>query len=65
MTSRMDALLAALDRQGFKSRQSLQGSWFFTRNGDTTVVREPQTPREWIDLLYVLRSAGLIYPDED
>ncbi|WP_461071257.1 hypothetical protein [Streptomyces pseudoechinosporeus] len=62
----MDVLLAALDRQGFKSRQSLHGSWFFARNGTTiTVGQEPQTTGEWIDLISTLRGAGLVFPEGD
>ncbi|MGW4732649.1 hypothetical protein ACWEQC_26335 [Streptomyces shenzhenensis] len=62
----MGALLAAMDRQGFKSRQSLQGAWFFSRNGTMiTVGHEPETTGEWIDLISTLRGAGLVFPDED
>ncbi|MFI6358305.1 hypothetical protein ACIBJF_38130 [Streptomyces sp. NPDC050743] len=66
MTSRLDVLLAALDRQGFKSRQTRQGAWFFSRNGTTIMVgREPETPGKWIVLISELRGAGFVFPEED
>ncbi|KUN35706.1 hypothetical protein AQJ30_23720 [Streptomyces longwoodensis] len=65
MANRMEVLLAALDRQGFESRQSLQGSWFFSRNGTMiTIGHEPDGTGEWIDLISALRGAGLVFPDE-
>ncbi|MFC8919527.1 hypothetical protein ACFT5C_27580 [Streptomyces sp. NPDC057116] len=61
----MDALLEALDRQGFKSWQSQQGSWFFSREGTTIMGGpEPETAGRWIDLISTLRGAGLVFPDE-
>lgn len=66
MTDRMDVLLAALDRQGFKSQQSAQGSWRFSRNGTAVLAGpEPETSGQWIDLIVQLRRAGLVFPDED
>ncbi|MEU0036112.1 hypothetical protein [Streptomyces sp. NPDC006333] len=66
MTDRMGVLLAALDRQGFKSQQSAQGSWRFTRDGTAVLWGpEPETAGQWLDLIAELRSAGLVFPDED
>ncbi|MFF8457663.1 hypothetical protein ACF06T_24355 [Streptomyces albidoflavus] len=66
MANRMDVLLAALDRQGFKSWQGLEGSWFFSRDGNvTTIDHEPGSAGEWLDLVSTLRDMGLVLPYED
>jgi hypothetical protein len=52
MADRMDALLAALDRQGFRSWQADSGMWMFSRGYVTiTFHRTPVT-------------AGLDFPEE-
>ncbi|WP_329127543.1 hypothetical protein [Streptomyces sp. NBC_01465] len=66
MTDRMGALLAALDAQGFKSRQTRSGMWMFSRDG--TMITYHYTPEsfgEWLDLIKMLNGAGLVFPPED
>ncbi|TGN72326.1 hypothetical protein E5083_29995 [Streptomyces bauhiniae] len=66
MTDRMGALLAALDTQGFKSRQTGSGMWMFSRGGTMiTYYRTPETPGEWLDLIKLLNGAGLAFPPGD
>ncbi|MEU4110908.1 hypothetical protein [Streptomyces sp. NPDC027717] len=66
MTDRMDALLAALDAQGFKSGQTDSGMWMFSRGGTmVTYYRTPEIFGEWLDLIKLLNGAGLVFPPED
>ncbi|MCC9307703.1 hypothetical protein LN042_11445 [Kitasatospora sp. RB6PN24] len=65
MADRMDQLLIALDHQGFKSWQADSGMWVFSRGMVTiTFHRTPITAGEWLDLVNVLRGAGLVFPEE-
>ena len=65
MADRMDSLLAALDRQGFKTWQADSGMWMFSHGYVTiTFHRTPVTAGEWLDLISVLRGAGLVFPEE-
>ncbi|WP_371648056.1 MULTISPECIES: hypothetical protein [unclassified Streptomyces] len=62
----MDALLAALEAQGFKSRQTGSGMWMFSRGGTMiTAYRTPETFGEWLDLINLLSGAGLVLPAKD
>ncbi|MHC3475472.1 hypothetical protein ACYF6T_43360 [Streptomyces sp. 7R007] len=62
----MGALLAALDAQGFKSRQTGSGMWMFSRGGTTiTYYRTPESFGEWQDLIKLLNGAGLVFPPRD
>lgn len=63
MADRMRALLAALDAQGFKSRQTGSGMWMFSRGGTmVTYSHTPETSGEWLDLIRLLNRAGLVFP---
>lgn len=65
MADRMDALIAAAERQDFKVFQADSGLWIFSR-GIVTVTchRTPLTAGEWLDLIRTLRGAGLLFPEE-
>jgi hypothetical protein len=65
MADRMDQLLEAAERQGFKAWQADSGMWIFSRGYVTiTFHRTPVTAGEWVDLIAVLRGAGLVFPEE-
>lgn len=66
MTDRMDQILTACDRQGFKSLQADSGMWMFSRGYITvTFHHSPVTTGEWMDLIRALRGAGLEFPEGD
>jgi len=61
---RMDQILAAAVRQGFKVWQGRYGAWYFKRGIVTvTFARTPQSGREWVGFLNTLRGAGLEFPE--
>jgi hypothetical protein len=65
MADRMDQLLAAAERQDFKVWQADSGMWMFSRGYVTvTFHRTPLTAGEWVDLINVLRGAGLQFPED-
>ena len=63
MADRMDQLIAAAVRQGFKVWQTERGVWYFRRDPITvTSARTPRSGREWVQLIGALRGAGLDFP---
>lgn len=63
---RMDILVAAAVRQGFRVWQTRTGAWVFQTGGTTVSHREtPRSGREWVTLLGSLRGAGLVFPEEE
>ncbi|MEU8378859.1 hypothetical protein [Streptosporangium sp. NPDC048865] len=63
MADRMDQLLAASVRQGFKVWQNERGVWFFRKGVITvTAARTPSEAREWVTLIGALKGAGLQFP---
>lgn len=63
MADRMDQLIAAAVRQGFKVWQNERGVWFFRKEPITvTYACTPREAREWVTLIGALRGAGLDFP---
>ena len=63
MADRMDQIIAAAVRQGFKVWQNERGVWFFRRAPITvTYAGTPQDAREWMRLINSLKGAGLDFP---
>ncbi|GHE32026.1 hypothetical protein GCM10017673_38500 [Streptosporangium violaceochromogenes] len=66
MADRMDRLIAAAVRQGFKVWQNGRGVWFFRRGLVTvTAAHTPTEGNEWVTLIGALRGAGLTFPPGD
>jgi hypothetical protein len=62
---RMDRLVAEAVRCGFRVWQTKEAGWMFQRGDVTLTVREtPGTVVEWMWLIGVLRSAGLVFPPD-
>lgn len=64
MADRMDQLIAAAVRQGFKVWQTNRGAWVFAK-GSLSVI-EASTPTaavQWVRLIGALRGVGLIFPE--
>jgi hypothetical protein len=63
MGDRMDQLVTAAVRQGWKCWQTERGVWVFSKSGITlTATRTPETAGEWMRLVNALRGAGLTFP---
>ncbi|GAT07683.1 hypothetical protein H7I77_09965 [Mycolicibacterium novocastrense] len=66
MADRMDQLVAAAVRQGFKVWQTKRGAWVFAK-GSLSVI-EASTPTravQWVRLIGALRGVGLVFPEEN
>lgn len=64
MPDRMDALIVAAVKQGFKVTQTRTGTWIFSKGIQTLIFRHsPRTPREWMYMINTLRGAGLRFPE--
>lgn len=64
MADRMDQLIAAAVRQGFKVWQTKRGAWVFAR-GSLSVIEAstPSTAVQWVRLIAALRALGLVFPE--
>jgi hypothetical protein len=64
MADRMDQLIAAAVRQGFKVWQTKRGAWVFAKASLTvTESATPTTAIQWVRLIGALRGVGLVFPD--
>lgn len=65
MADRMDQLIAAAVRQGFKVWQTKRGAWVFAKASLTvTEAATPTTVIQWVRLIGALRGVGLVFPDQ-
>lgn len=65
MADRMDQLIAAAVRQGFKVWQTKTGAWVYVK-GSLSVIeaRTPTTAVQWVRLIAALRGLGLVFPED-